>query len=57
MHNEENEKILHIKFADNILTEQISPFIAVYIDSLVTISIESSEANKKRALEIRDKLK
>ena len=30
-------------------------FIAVYIDSLVMISIERSETNKKRALEIRDK--
>ena len=29
--------------------------IAVYIDSLVMISIEKSEINKKRALEIRDK--
>ena len=29
--------------------------IAVYIDSLVMISIEKSETNKKRALEIRDK--
>ena len=27
-------------------------FIAVYIDSLVMISIERSEINKKRALEI-----
>ena len=30
--------------------------IAVYIDSLVMISIERSEANKKRALEIQDKI-
>ena len=30
-------------------------FIAVYIDSLVMISIEKSETNKNRALEIRDK--
>ena len=28
--------------------------IAVYIDSLVMISIEKSETNKKRALETRD---
>ena len=57
MHNKENEKILQIEIVDNILTKQISAFIAVYIDSLVTISIERSETNKKRALEIRDKLK
>ena len=57
MHNKENGKILQIKIVDNILTKQISAFIAVYIDSLVTISIERSETNKKRALEIRDKLK
>ena len=31
-------------------------FIAVYIDNLVMISIEKSETNKKRALEIQDKL-
>ena len=30
--------------------------IAVYIDSLVMISIERSETNKKRALEIQDKI-
>ena len=30
-------------------------FIAVYIDSLVMISIEKSKTNKKRALEIQDK--
>ena len=30
-------------------------FVAVYIDSLVMISIEKSETNKKRALEVRDK--
>ena len=30
--------------------------IAVCIDSLVMISIERSETNKKRALEIRDKI-
>ena len=29
--------------------------IAVYIDSLVMISIEKSETNKKRGLEIQDK--
>ena len=29
--------------------------IAVYIDSLVMISIEKSKTNKKRALEIQDK--
>ena len=57
MRNKENEKILQIKIVDNILTKQISAFIAVYIYGLVTISIERSETNKKRALEIRDKLK
>ena len=41
------KKILQNKFVDNILTEKISPFIAVYIGSLVTISIERSETNKK----------
>ena len=30
--------------------------IAVYIDSLVMISIERSQTNRKRALEIRDKI-
>ena len=30
----------------------ITSIIAVYIDSLVMISIEKSETNKKRALEI-----
>ena len=30
-------------------------FIAVYIDSLEMISIEESETNKKKALEIQDK--
>ena len=30
--------------------------IAVYIDSLVMISIERSKTNNKRALEIRDKI-
>ena len=30
--------------------------IAVYIDSLVMISIERSETNKKTALEIQDKI-
>ena len=32
-----------------------SRIIAVYIDSLVMISIEMSETNKNRALEIQDK--
>ena len=35
--------------------EIILNIIAVHIDSLVMISIEKSETNKKRALEIRDK--
>ena len=30
--------------------------VAVYIDSLVMISIERSETNKKRALEVWDKM-
>ena len=30
--------------------------VAVYVDSLVMISIERSETNKERALEIRDKM-
>ena len=37
------------------MCEFVSSVIAVYIDSLVMISIETSKTNKKRALEIRDK--
>ena len=47
----------HIYLLMNLFKINQFIFIAVYIDSLVMISIERSEKNQKRALKVRDKFK